>query len=109
MNSPLARQRCKTHPEREAAARCKECGYFFCSECCVEHGGRLVCAACLDHLSARAGSSRRVPLRMVMTAVAGLACFVALWFSFFLFGDLLASIPDTWVANPSGFNVEQGD
>jgi hypothetical protein len=40
-------QRCVRHPEREAAARCLECGRFFCRECVSEHDDRVLCASCL--------------------------------------------------------------
>ncbi len=41
------RQSCFNHPDREASARCPACGNFFCHECVVEHGSRIICASCL--------------------------------------------------------------
>lgn len=43
----LVRQRCFNHAGREAAARCLECGRFYCRECVTEHDDRLLCALCI--------------------------------------------------------------
>jgi len=44
---PLVAQRCHHHAEREAVARCPECGFFYCRECVTEHDDRVICASCL--------------------------------------------------------------
>jgi len=43
----LTHQRCHHHQFREAAARCPECGRYFCRECITEHADRVLCASCL--------------------------------------------------------------
>jgi hypothetical protein len=43
----VAHQRCLHHHEREAVARCPECGHYFCRECITEHDERVICASCL--------------------------------------------------------------
>ena len=45
-------QSCFNHPDREASARCPECGNFFCHECVVEHDFRIICASCLARKTA---------------------------------------------------------
>lgn len=55
----LTRQRCWIHLEREAAARCPACTHFYCRECVTEHEGRVICAACLRDLLAKAAARRR--------------------------------------------------
>lgn len=46
----ITQQRCHNHLEREAVARCPECGRFFCRECITEHEDKVHCAACLRKL-----------------------------------------------------------
>ena len=91
----LLHQRCFNHALREAAARCPECGRFFCRECVTPHQGRVICAACLSRL----GEMRRGPgtifhavLRMVQ-CLAGLA---AAWMLFYLAGRILLGLPDSF-------------
>jgi len=43
----IVQQRCFNHRFREAAARCPECGRFFCRECITEHEDKVLCAACI--------------------------------------------------------------
>jgi hypothetical protein len=89
--TPLAARRCVQHRDREAVARCPGCGEFFCRECVVEHGGRLLCARCLRReSSAGAGHARRHHFgRILATIIGGLG----LWLFFLLAGLLLARIP----------------
>src|SRR6266487_2083681 len=94
----LAQQRCFNHAAREAAARCPECKRFFCRECITEHEDRVVCAACLKKLAKAPFTKRR--------AVAGLMRFVQCvlgvllaWFFFFLLGETLARLPDSFHEN----------
>jgi hypothetical protein len=54
----LLLQRCFNHGMREAAARCPECGRFYCRECITEHDDRVLCSACLKKL-ARAPLAKR--------------------------------------------------
>jgi hypothetical protein len=91
----LVRQRCFNHQDREAVARCPECGRFFCRECVTEHEERVVCTACLRKLA-------RVPL-LRRRGFAGLfrltqflfGLFVA-WFFFYLVGEGLISLPSSF-------------
>ena len=88
----LASQRCFHHAQREAAARCPDCGRFFCRECVVEHDGRVLCASCLAKLA-------RLPLRPRRAFVGVtrvLQCLVGvftLWFFFYLVGESLLALP----------------
>lgn len=88
----LHTRRCVRHSTREAAARCPECGGFFCRECVVEHAGRLLCAPCLAKIS-QGAEVRRVRwarCRGALQATAGLA---VLWLVFYMAGALLLKIP----------------
>jgi hypothetical protein len=88
----LAYQRCLNHAEREAVARCPECGHFFCRECVAEHEERVICAACLRKVA-------RVPLtqRRGFAGVLGFGqCVLGLlaaWFFFYLIGQSLVKLP----------------
>ncbi len=88
-------QRCFNHAAREAVARCPECKRFFCRECVTEHDDRVVCAACLRGLT----DGRSVP-RHRLTRFARVAQLVAslliAWFFFFLLGEILVRLPDSF-------------
>ncbi len=97
---PLTRQRCTIHLEREAAARCPSCERFYCRECVTEHGGRLLCAACLRGVLTRAqrparprGSWKKPLLAAARVGVLSLGLFAS-WFFFHLLGRKLVSLPD---------------
>jgi hypothetical protein len=91
--SGLHLQRCRNHPEREAAVRCPGCSRFFCRECAGEHEGRLLCAGCL---AAR--------VRRVERAVRGWGWFtrpmqwalgfLVAWWVFGFAGRVLTEVPD---------------
>jgi len=85
-------QRCFNHAQREAAARCPECGRFFCRECVAEHDDRVICAACLKSL-ATSPEKRSPVLSWVMLAAQCIAALVLAWFFFFLIGDWLLHQP----------------
>jgi B-box zinc finger len=91
----LSEQRCFNHGTREAAARCLECGRFFCRECITEHDDRIVCAACLKNLA-------RVPLIRRSGFVGALRCvqvcfgLLLAWFFFHFLGETLLSIPSSF-------------
>ena len=93
--SKLAQQRCAHHEDREAAARCPECGRFFCRECVTEHQGRLFCVSCLRKISngARRGAAR---FRWFLWTAQILICFVVVWLFFYLSGRVLASLPTSF-------------
>lgn len=91
----IATQRCFNHAEREAVARCPECGRFFCRECVTEHDDRAVCAPCLKKLARVPLFKRRGMVRLVHLAqVAASVLFV--WFWFYLVGQGLLSLPDAF-------------
>ena len=109
----LTRQRCWTHPLREAAARCPSCTRFFCRECVTEHAGRLVCADCLRaQLAASADrrAGRRLPWRVITTARRALQftlCVVTAWLFFHLLGQTLLTLPDQFHAGTFWDQVDQ--
>lgn len=89
----LAQQRCFNHAEREAVARCPECGRFFCRECVTEHDGRALCAACLKKL-VRVPLLKRRGVMQFLHFAQGVAGVVLAWFCFYLLGERLLSLPD---------------
>ncbi|MBL9189332.1 MAG: hypothetical protein JNK23_17750 [Opitutaceae bacterium] len=88
----LHTRRCARHPGREAAARCPACTEFFCRECIVEHGGRLLCSACLAR-RAVAAEQRRSRFRGLRRGVRTGAGVIALWLVFYWVGALLLKVP----------------
>jgi hypothetical protein len=91
----LSYQRCFNHAEREAVARCPECGQFFCRECVTEHDDRMICAACLKKV-AHVPLTRRRGFVTVVRAVQCVAGVVIAWFFFFLIGESLLRLPDSF-------------
>jgi hypothetical protein len=90
--STLSAKRCFNHADREAVALCPECRRFFCRECVTEHGGRVLCAACLAE---RTQSDSRARRRMALVRpMAAAASFVLLWICFVLLGRALLELPD---------------
>lgn len=93
MNTDLSRRRCSVYPGRPAVAQCPECRDYFSRECIVEHGGRLICASCLDKLTrVEPGKRRRLRLPLVPAievAVSGLV----VWLLFYALARLLIMIP----------------
>jgi hypothetical protein len=83
---------CLNHPRREAAARCTSCGQPFCRECVTEFEGRMVCSPCYREKSQVEAKTRR-DWFLVTTALQAMAGFSALWFTAWLLGRLLVSIP----------------
>jgi hypothetical protein len=90
--SVLAAQRCFHHAAREAAARCPECGRYYCRECVSDHEGRVLCATCLAKFTVAPPSPSRLRA-LVLTLAPALVAFVVLWFSFYLVGYVLSAIP----------------
>ncbi|GMW03907.1 MAG: hypothetical protein AMXMBFR84_50410 [Candidatus Hydrogenedentota bacterium] len=93
--SHLHQQRCFNHALREAAAKCRECGRFYCRECVTEHENRLVCSACLAR-SVSAKVSTRHRLRIALQIMNSVAILLLLWFGFFLLGNGLLQVPSTF-------------
>jgi len=91
----LAHQRCLNHFTREAAARCPECGRFFCRECITEHEGKVVCADCLraGGESDSGGTSLAGDTARIFMMALGVAL---VWLFFYYFGRLLLLIPSSF-------------
>ncbi len=88
----LARQRCLHHVEREAVARCPECGEFFCRECITEHDDRVICASCLKKV-VQEPVARRRRFRALDPMLRGGAGLLAAWLYFYCIGRVLVSLP----------------
>ena len=91
----LALQRCFNHAQREAVARCPQCGHCFCRECITEHDDRVICAACLRNL----GETKPAPRRPFASIVRGGECLLGLvlvWFFFYLIGEGLVALPTSF-------------
>lgn len=86
-------QRCLNHAQREAVARCPECGGFFCRECIAEHEDRVLCASCLKKRLHRSESRRSLLLIAGRVAQAAFGFLIA-WFFFFAIGGKLLQLPD---------------
>lgn len=88
----LHQQHCLNHHQREAAARCPECGHFYCRECITEHDDRVICAACLKKILRVEGKTR---VSYALLGRAAVFCFSTLtaWLAFYWIGRILLSIP----------------
>jgi hypothetical protein len=91
----LAQQRCFNHAAREAAVRCPECARFYCRECVTEHEGRLICTSCLRKVARVPLLQRHGFVRTLRVLRCALSVFL-LWFVFYLIGEGLASLPDSF-------------
>ena len=91
MTSTLIHQRCFNHALREAAARCPECGHFYCRECITEHEDRVICATCLSKV-ARRPLTQRAGFIYVVRAVQLVVAIATACFFFYLAGRALLSI-----------------
>jgi late competence protein required for DNA uptake (superfamily II DNA/RNA helicase) len=88
----LRQKRCVNHSQREASARCPECGKFYCRECIGEHDDRILCASCLAKIRIKkeigtpwwAWAPR---LGLVLLAIA------TVYIIFLLAGNILLSFP----------------
>ena len=87
----LLQQRCHLHPAREAAARCPECGRFFCRECITEYDHRVICASCLADTTTIKDAPKRKRSRL--NPVGTLLSLLFVWVCFYLMGQLLLNIP----------------
>jgi hypothetical protein len=83
---------CLNHPRREAAARCTSCGQPFCRECVTEFEGRMVCGPC-HREKAKAKEKPRRDWFLLTTATQAALGLAALWFTTWLLGRVLVSIP----------------
>lgn len=91
----IALQRCFHHAQREAVARCLECGQFFCRECITEHEDRVICAACLGKVARVPLLQRRGFSSLVRLGQCLLGLLVA-WFFFYLVGESLLALPNSF-------------
>jgi uncharacterized paraquat-inducible protein A len=89
---PLHHQRCFNHADREAVARCPQCGHSYCRECVTEHDDRLMCAACLTKLTRKVEHKRRRYTPLLRLAQMSLGI-VLTWLFFHWSASLLMSIP----------------
>ena len=93
--SNLIHQRCFNHSLREAAARCPECGHFYCRECITEHHDRVICAACLKKVV----RSPFTPRRAFVGVLRALQCLLGVftvWLFFYFVGQALLSIDSSF-------------
>ncbi len=92
---PIAAQRCHFHLDREAVARCPECGGFFCRECVTEHDDRVVCASCLKKLAQKTGErpARFAPVFRAAQIAFGV---LVLWMFFYFAGRTLLATPSSF-------------
>jgi hypothetical protein len=90
----LAHTKCFNHHQREAVARCTECGRYFCRECVAEHDDRLICAFCLKALAKGETSSGR--LKFVLRLVPALVGIAVIWMFFYLLGKGLLLVPPSY-------------
>ncbi len=88
----LHARRCARHPAREAAVRCPGCGEFFCRECVVEHGGKLLCSTCVARV-AGVREERRHRLAALRRTGSAAAATLVLWGLFYWVGSTLLKIP----------------
>ena len=91
----LLYQRCFSHSNREAAARCPECGRFFCRECVTEHEGRVICATCLRKI-VQPRLTQRPAFVVALRSVLGLAGLLTAWLFFYLLGQILLTMPSSF-------------
>ncbi len=91
----LALQRCFNHAQREAVARCPQCGHYFCRECITEHDDRVICAACLRKL-ARVPLLQRRGFAGVLRLVQCRRGLTIVWFFFYIVAECLLAMPSAF-------------
>jgi hypothetical protein len=89
----LITRKCVHHWQREAAARCPECGRYFCRECVTEHEDRLLCASCLRIQSAPAAAKSR-PFAVLVRVFQIFVGLLIAWIFFYYIGRALLLMPD---------------
>ena len=95
MSNVLIHQRCFNHAQREAAARCPECGHAYCRECVTEHEDRVICAACLREL-VKPPFTKRSGFVGIVRTLQVLAGLFTVWLFFYLFGQVLLSLEESF-------------
>lgn len=101
----LSLTRCFNHGQREAVARCPSCRRHYCRECVTEHEHRLLCASCIEALTASSQTEDRKALPFIPMAQLLAAVFV-LWVSFYTVGQALLLIPSEFHSFESSFLEE---
>lgn len=84
---------CYHHPQRDAVARCPECGKYYCRECVTEHEDRMLCSRCLSFQIEKRSKRSFTWLQKTVVPIQALVGFLMLWYIFFLLGQLLLTIP----------------
>jgi hypothetical protein len=87
---------CLNHHEREAVARCPECGYFYCRECIAEHDDRVICAACLRKMLRPVERKQSPAIRWLLRTAAFGFSMLSGWLAFYCVGKILLSIPTSF-------------
>ncbi len=87
--------RCFNHNQREAAARCPECGNYFCRECITEHREKMLCAQCIQK-NYKELLKRRSFMVLAAQLFQGIAGFILLWLLFYFLGFILLKIPTSF-------------
>jgi hypothetical protein len=95
MTFSIASQRCFNHAQREAVARCPECGRCFCRECISEHQDRMLCADCLRKLASLPTPKRRGLAGLLRLGQCALGMLLV-WFFFYLLGEGLLRLPTSF-------------
>ena len=85
-------QKCYNHRYREAAAKCPECGRFFCRECITEHDDRMLCTSCLEAMNDKTESHSAVLINIYYVGRFFLGS-IMIWLMFYYIGVILLSIP----------------
>ena len=88
----ITQQRCHNHMQREAVARCPECGRFFCRECITEHEDKVLCAACIRKLNEPSGKTSD-RLRGLFHFVNFLLGILILYVLFYYLAQVLLTLP----------------
>ena len=91
----LVHRRCFHHASRRAAARCPQCGRFYCRECVTEHVGRVICATCLKELVGGDSAHRRILGSLCRLAACAVSLLVT-WMVFYHVGRMLLSLPSAF-------------
>lgn len=91
----ITQSRCFHHAGREAVARCPQCARTFCRECITEHEGRVICAGCLQQLTAPEGRGAR-RFRWMGRALGVATCLLLAWLFFYGIGRALLAVPESF-------------
>jgi hypothetical protein len=96
MSTKVTNQKCKNHQSREAFVRCPRCGYYYCSECCVETDDCFVCSSCIEKSDKKDDKPKKTFMKKSLFIISVLVSFATLWICIIFLGEILLAIPDTW-------------